>query len=298
MADLDPNDLMIFARIVECGSFTRAAERLGIPKSTLSRRLLVLEEHLGERLLVRTTRKLSVTDFGQAILRHAQQLAAELEATREFVQNRKLEPSGHLRISVPGDFANQTIGPLLAQYVTRYPSTSIDVDVSQRRVDLVGENYDLAVRIGDLPDATMAATRVATLYMEPYASPRYLEQHGAPSHPDELADHNVLHLTQRIGESVPWKLHRGTDRWIGTPPGRISANSPGLLMDAALSDAGIARLARHLARPKVVSHELVRVLPEWSMPGIPVWVVFPGRRLLPTRTQLFIEALKQGLDVS
>jgi DNA-binding transcriptional LysR family regulator len=298
MAELDPNDLMIFARVVEGGSFTRAADRLGIPKSTLSRRLLALEEQLGERLLVRTTRKLSVTDFGQAILQHAQHLVAELEATLDFVHNRTLEPSGHLRISVPGDFANQTIGPMLAQYVTRYPATSIDVDVSQRRVDLVGENYDLAVRIGDLPDAALAATRVATLHMELYASPQYLEQRGAPSHPDELASHNVLHLTQRIGEPPPWKLRSGSEEWLGTPSGRISANSPGLLMDIALLGVGIARLARHLARPKVASHQLVRVLEDWSMPEIPVWVVFPGRRLIPTRTQLFVEALKQGLDVS
>lgn len=296
LTDLDPSDLILFARVVEDGSFTRAADRLGMPKSTASRRLLDLETRLGERLLVRTTRKLAVTEFGRAVLRHAQQVAAEVQATVEFVQHRKAEPGGRLRISIPGDFGDRVLGPLLAGFVTEYPAVSIEAHVSQRRVDLVAEGYDLAIRIGDLPsDALLTASRVASLAVGLYASLDYLARRPAPAVPDDLTGHEGLQLTRPSGEPAPWTLTRGGQEWRGAPPSRISANSPELLLDLALSGAGIARLASHLVRPKLETGELVHVLPDWTLTPVPVWVIFPGRRLMATRTQLFIDALKEAL---
>lgn len=296
LTDLDPSDLILFARVVEDGSFTRAADRLGMPKSTASRRVLDLEARLGERLLVRTTRKLAVTEFGRAVLRHAQQVAAEVQAAVEFVQHRRAEPGGRLRISIPGDFGDRVLGPLLVGFVTKHPAVSIEAHVSQRRVDLVAEGYDLAIRIGDLPgDALLTASRVASLAMGLYASPDYLARRPAPAAPDDLTGHEGLRLTRRDGEAAPWTLTRGGQEWRGAPPSRISANSPGLLLDVALSGAGIARLAAHLVQPKLEAGELVHVLPDWTLAPVPVWVTFPGRRLMATRTQLFIDALKNAL---
>ena len=289
---LDPNDLLLFARVVEEGSFSRAAERMEMPKSTLSRRLTGLESQLGERLLLRTTRKLTVTDFGHSVLLHAQQVTSEVEAALALAQHRQLEPSGRLRVSMPADFANDVLGPLLAEFVARYPAISLELDLSPRRVDLIGENFDLAVRIGDLPDdASLAARRLAVFSVGLYASPDYIARRGVPSEPEALMEHDALRLLARNGEPTPWLLSRAEMRWEGTPPGRASANSPELLVRLARSGAGITMLSDHFAEPYVRSGELVQVLADWSLPAVPAWAVFPGRRLMPTRTRVFLDAM-------
>lgn len=292
---LEPNDLLLFARVVEEGSFSRAAERMDIPKSTLSRRLSLLESQLGERLLLRTTRKLTLTDFGRAVLAHAQQVTAEVEAAVYLSQHRQVQPSGRLRISMPGDFANEAIIEMLAAFIRRYPAIVLDIDISPRRVDLIGENFDLAIRVGDLPDdASLAARRIAAYSHGLYATPGYLKRRGIPSEPEALMEHDALQLMARNGEPVSWRLMRDGMRWEGRPPGRAVANAPGLLLRLALSDGGIAMLADHDAEPHVRSGALVQVLEDWSLPSMTAWAVFPGRRLMPARTRAFLDALEEG----
>lgn len=292
---LEPNDLLLFARVVEEGSFSRAAERMDIPKSTLSRRLSLLESQLGERLLLRTTRKLTLTDFGRAVLAHAQQVTAEVEAAMHLSQHRQTQPSGHLRISMPGDFANEAIIEMIAAFIRRYPAIVLDIDISPRRVDLIGENFDLAIRVGDLPDdASLAARRIATYSHSLYATPGYLKRRGIPSEPEALMEHDALQLMARNGDPVSWRLTRDGMQWEGRPPGRAVANAPGLLLRLALSDGGITLLADHDAEPYVRSGALVQVLEDWSLPSMTVWAVFPGRRLMPARTRVFLDALEEG----
>lgn len=295
--NIDPNDLLLFARVVDEGSFSRAAERLDVPKSTLSRRLSMLEAQLGERLMLRTTRKLTVTDFGQAVLTHAHQVTAEVESAMALTQHRQARPSGRLRISMPGDLANDVIGTMLAEFVVKYPAISLDVDISPRRVDLIGENFDLAIRMGDLPDdASLAARRIAIFTTGLYASPDYLKRRGMPSEPEALMEHDALHLMARNGEPMPWRLSRDKMQWDGTPPGRAAANSPGLLLRLALSGTGIAVLSDHYVEPHVRAGELVPVLEDWKLPSVAAWAVFPGRRLMPARTRVFLDALQEGFD--
>lgn len=290
---LEPNDLLLFARVVDEGSFSRAAEYLKMPKSTLSRRMAALESQLGERLLLRTTRKLTVTDFGNAVLSHAHQVTAEVEAALALTQHRQVEPSGRLRISMPGDFANNVLGSLMAEFIAKYPAISLEVDISPRRVDLIGENFDLAIRMGDLPDdAFLVARRLAVLSVGMYASPNYLKRRGVPPEPEALMEHDALHLLARNGEPVPWLLKRAEERWHGIPPGRATANSPALLIHLALSGIGITVMADHFAEPHIRSGELIRVLEDWDLPPVTAWVVFPGRRLMPTRTRVFLDALE------
>jgi DNA-binding transcriptional LysR family regulator len=294
---LDPNDLLLFARVVEDASFSRAADRFGIPKSTLSRRITQLESQLGERLLLRTTRKLTLTDFGRAVLSHAQQVAAEVEAATAIGQHRQAEPAGRLRISIPGDFATDVLSPLLADFIANHPAISLEVDISPRRVDLIGENFDLAIRMGDLQDdASLAARRIAIMTTGLYAAPKYLKQHGTPSEPEALMEHDALHLLGRTGEPARWLLSRDNIRWEGAPPARATANSPGLLLRLALAGAGIAMLSDHFVASQVQSGALVRVLEDWDSPGVPAWAVFPGRRLMPARTRVFLDALTQSFD--
>jgi len=291
--DLQPNDLLLFARVVDEGSFSRAAERMGMPKSTLSRRLTALESQLGERLLLRTTRKLTVTDFGHSVLLHAQQVTSEVEATVALAQYRQVEPSGRLRVSMPSDFANEVLGPMLAEFVAKYPAVALELDLSPRRVDLIGENFDLAIRMGALADdASLAARRLAVFSMGLYGSPGYLSKCGVPSEPEALMEHDALRLLARNGEPAPWRLSRTEMRWEGIPPGRATANSPELLLRLARSGAGIAMLSDHIAEPYVRSDELVQVLADWELPAVTAWAVFPGRRLMPARTRVFLDAMQ------
>jgi len=291
--DLEPNDLLLFARVVDEGSFSRAADRMGMPKSTLSRRVSALETQLGERLLLRTTRKLTVTDFGSSVLLHAQQVTSEVEAALALAQHRQVEPSGRLRVSMPADFANEVLGPMLAQFVVNYPAISLELDLSPRRVDLIGENFDVAIRMGDLPDdASLVARRLAVFSVGLYASPGYLARRGQPSEPEALMEHDTLRLLARNGEPAPWQLSRGEMHWLGTPPGRATANSPDLLLRLARAGVGITALSDHFAESHVRSGELIQVLADWDLPAVAAWAVFPGRRLMPTRTRVFLDAMQ------
>ncbi len=298
MTSIEPNDLLLFARVVEDGSFSRAGERLGLPKSTVSRRVAGLEAQLGERLMLRTTRKLTLTDFGHSVLEHARQVVSEVEAAAELAQHRQAEPSGRLRLSIPGDFANVVLGQLMTDFTAAYPAISLQVDVSPRRVDLIGENFDLAIRMGQLDDdANLAARRLAVFSAGLYASPAYLQQRGIPREPADLMAHAALQLTTQQRQPWPWLLTRQHEVWQDTPPSRATANSPELLIRLARSGAGITAVADHFAEPYVLSGELMPVLVDWYPPPAEAWAVFPGRRLMPARTRVFLDALEAEFSV-
>jgi DNA-binding transcriptional LysR family regulator len=290
--NLEPNDLLLFARVVDEGSFSRAALRLGLPKSTVSRRVAALEAQLGERLLLRTTRKLTVTDFGVAVLEHAHHVVEDVAAAASLAQNRQLKPSGRLRVTMPSDMANLVLAPLLAEFVLKHPAITLEVDLSARFVDLIGENFDIAIRMGELrDDASLAARRVAAFTGSLYAAPAYLARRGTPSEPEALMEHDALRILARTGDPMPWLLVRGDTRWEGIPPGRATANSPEVLMRMALAGAGIAVVHDYFALPYLQRGELVQVLPDWHTPPVAAWAVFPGRRLMPARTRVFLDAL-------
>ncbi|WP_210736004.1 LysR family transcriptional regulator [Massilia sp. Mn16-1_5] len=294
--EVEPNDLLLFARIVEAGSFSAAATRVNLPKSTVSRRISLLEARLGERLLQRTTRKLMVTEFGASLLEHARKVVEESEAAGALAQHRQAEPSGRLRISLPADFANLGMSAMIGRFLERYPAVSVELDLSPRRVDLVAENFDIAIRMGDLPDdASLAARRVTLQRFGLYASPCYTAVRGLPEHPDDLLGHDLLCLLSRGGGPVTWVLSRGKVRWDRELPARLTANSPDLLARIACSGAGIAASSELFALPLVKKGELVRVLPEWDLPAATGWAVFPGRRLMPAKTRAFLDMMDAAL---
>jgi DNA-binding transcriptional LysR family regulator len=295
--DIEPNDLLLFARIVEAGSFSQAAQRVDLPKSTVSRRIALLEARLGERLLQRTTRKLAVTDFGAGLLEHARKVADEVEAAGALVQHRQLEPSGRLRISMPADLANIGLNDVIARFLVRYPAVTLELDLSPRRVDLVAENFDIAIRMGDLPDdSSLNARRVVLERFGLYAAPSYIAQRGLPEHPDDLLQHDLLCILSRGGGAVPWILTRGKVRWERELPARLTANSPDLLARIACSGAGIAASSDLFARPHLRKGELVRVLPEWELPLSTGWAVFLGRRLMAAKTRAFLDMMEEMCD--
>ena len=294
---LDANDLILFAHIMDAGSFSRAAERTGLPKSTLSRRITALETKFGERLLIRSTRRLVITEFGERILDHARRLLEETEAASAMALNRQGIPRGVLRVSLPPDFAEFDLTPFLIQFAASYPEIHLELDLSPRRVDLLAERFDLAVRVASrLPDdSTLVARKLCELRSGLYASPAYLARYGTPDQPSDLQGHVCLRLISHNGEAMPWRLSRNEEQWEGMPDGPLAANSPGLQRDLATHGMGIVGLDERLAQKWIEQGLLERVLPDWSLPTVTVWCVTPGRRLLPARTLAFIEMLRSVL---
>lgn len=294
---LDANDLILFAHIMEAGSFSKAAERTGLPKSTLSRRITALEAKLGERLLTRSTRRLAITEFGERILDHAKRLLEETEAASAMALHRQGTPRGVLRVSMPPDFRELDLTPLLLQYASSYPEVRLELDLSPRRVDLLAERFDLAVRAASrLPDdGTLVARKLCEMSNGLYASPAYLKRYGIPASPPELLDHIGLRLIGGNGEALPWRLARGNETWEGLPNGPLAVNSPGLQRDLAAHGMGIVALDERFAEKMVEQGLLQRVLPEWCLPTVTLWCVTPGRRLMPARTTAFIELLREAL---
>jgi len=297
--NLDADDLVLFARVAEAGSFSRASERCGLPKATVSRRIAALEAKLGERLMTRTTRRLAITEFGERILEHARRLLDETEAANALAQHRQATPQGTLRVSLPPGFLDELdLVPFLIEFAERHPEVRLELDISPRRVDLIAERFDLAVRVAArLPDdATLVARRMIELEDGLYASPAYLARRGRPAAPEDLAAHTALRLIASDGEPQPWRLARGGRRWEGLPPAQIAVNSIGLVCTLATHAMGIAGLHERAAGALVAKGLLERVLPGWCLPTMTVWCVMPGRRLLPARTRAFVAMLGTALS--
>lgn len=294
----DADDLLLFARVMETGSFSRAAERVHWPKSTVSRRIAALEMRLGEKLLQRSTRKLALTDFGAGVLEHARALAAEVDGALALALHRQSKPSGRLRVSMPADFAEKVAAGMLAEFALNYPEVQLELDLTPRRVDLIGEGFDIAIRMGALDqDSQLAARRLATTHWGLYASPAYLARAGEPLLPQALESMHGLMLLARTGEAVPWTLSRdGAEPVVVRPAQRTLVNAPSVLAQLAESGVGIAGIDRLLVSDALRLGRLQRLLPDWRLPGSVCWAVFPERRLMPLRTRVFLEAMSAMLE--
>jgi len=291
------NDLILFAHVIDAGSFTRASDLTGLPKSTLSRRISELEDELGERLMQRSTRRLVLTDFGESILEYARRLGDETEAVTALAQHRQVTPHGTLRVSLPPEFRELSIVEVVTRFSRQYPNVRLELDLSSRRVDLIAERFDVAVRAAtQLPDdSSLVARRVSTLHNSLYASPDYLKRHGVPKTPADLLEHTGLVLVTSGGDQQQWRLTRGNERWEGVPQNVLSANSLGLQQELAIQGLGIVGLSERFAQPQVEAGKLDQVLPGWQLPETVVWCVTAGRRLLPQRTLAFIELFREML---
>ena len=297
----DADDLLLFARVMEAGSFSRAAERVRWPKSTVSRRIAALEGRLGEKLLQRSTRRLALTDFGAGVLEHARVIASEVDGALALALHRQQRPSGRLRVTMPADFA-QVLAGVLAGFVQAHPEVNLELDLTPRRVDLIGEGFDLAIRMGDLgEDSQLAARKLGSSDKGLYASPAYLNSVGEPLLPQALESMHGLLILGRTGEPLAWQLSRG-DETLGTlethralPQQRTLANTLSMLVQLAEAGVGIAGIDDLFARDGLASGRLQRVLRDWRLPPTACWAVFPERRLMPLRTRVFLEALAAHL---
>lgn len=295
---ISADDYILFVAIVEQGNLVRAAEHMGIPKATVSRRLSNLEAGLGQRLLLRTTRRLTLTDFGQEFLDHCRRVAEEVAATQDFVRSQEMQPRGRLRVSMPGDYAKHRLSGAIATFIAGHPEIQLDLDLSARRVDLIGERFDLAIRMGALEsDSALVARKIDEQGFGLYASPIYLALCPTPQHPDELENHAAVRLLTARGSAAPWKLVNGKENWEGVPPGRLTLNSPDMIQQLLLDGAGIGALPDSFVEEDLRLKRLVRVLPKWCLSSVPAWAVLPMRRYLPAKTRAFLAHIEQFLKV-
>lgn len=286
------NDMALFVEVAKARSFRRAAEVIGMPNSTLSRRISGLEQAIGLRLLHRTTRRIELTEAGQLYYERCRRIVDEARLAHEQLGEMLAQPSGLLRASLPVDLATGMLAPLIAEFARRYPGISFEFDLTPRRVDLVAEPFDVAIRMGESPSSNLIARKLALLSRYLYASPRYLDRAGEPTLPAELSQHDCLRL--RTAEAERWTLQRGDETAEVAVGGRFLLNSVGMLRRLAILDLGIAVLTEEFVADDLAEGRLRRVLPQWQATPIPVYAI-TETRLLPAKTQRFIEFLRERL---
>lgn len=286
------NDMALFVEVVKAKSFRRAAEANHMPNSTVSRRISALEKAIGLRLLHRTTRKIELTEAGQIYFERSKRIVDEARLAHEQLGEMLAQPSGVLRASLPVDFANIFLLPLIIEFGQRYPGISFEFDLTPRRVDLVTDPFDVAIRMGEPPSSNLIARQLARLPRGLYASPGYLAQPGKPKQPADLAQHECLRAYAPRADT--WTLHRGTESLEIEVGGRFRVNSVGMLQRLAVHGQGIALLSEAIVAEDVAAGRLERVLPRWQGPPVSVYVI-TETRLLPAKTQRFIEFLREHL---
>lgn len=292
---VDVNDMLIFAQVAESGGFTAASKVLDIPKSTVSRRVSELEETLGVRLLQRTTRTLSLTDVGRAYAERCQALRLEIEDANEVALSSGRTPRGRLRVTAPIEIGRRYVAPCLAEFAMRYPEVAVEIDLSDVARDLVGEGWDLAVRVGELADSTLIARKLGPTQQFLCAAPRYLEGRDPLGRPSDLADHDTLVMTAGIGGFV-WKFESGDEIIEISVAPRAEANDFEAVSRMAVAGLGIARLPAWVAWEHLRSGALVPLLTEYRPVDLGVYVVYPSRRNPSAKLQLFLELLNERLS--
>ncbi len=284
------NDMALFVEVVKAKGFRAAAEATGTPNSTLSRRIQELEKGIGLRLLHRTTRKIELTEAGQIYFERCKRIVDEARLAHEQLGEMLAEPSGVLRASLPVDFAASYLAPLIAEFAALYPKLSFEFDLTPRRVDLVSEPFDLAVRVGESEDSQLIARSLVSLTSRLYAAPAYLEKRAAPTHPSELAEHQCLN----IHKSGTWRLQKDGQAESIKVSGRFAMNSVSMIRRMATLGAGVLLVPPLIVEADVRDGSLVPVLSEWR--GAPMTIyAMTETRLLPAKTQRFIEFLQDRL---
>jgi DNA-binding transcriptional LysR family regulator len=286
---MDLNELVVFVRVVQAGSVRGAAELLGMPKSTVSRKLIELEARLEARLLQRTTRKLALTDVGRMYFDHGVRIVTEVENAERAVRSQHETPRGLLRVTAPLNLA--MLGPIIGQYLARYPEVRIELSANARVVDLIEERFDVGIRMGKLEDSSLVAKVLGVLDAIVVATPSYLKQRGRPKSPADLKKHDCL----LFGRSRTITLTRdGQTEQVEVNPRLLVTDMD--VLDAALrQDLGVAVMPAVLCERALRSGRLERVLARWSPPSTAMHIVYPSTRHLSPTVRSFIDHMEQNV---
>ena len=286
---MDLDDLGSFVEVVESGGFNRAARRLGVSKSIVSRRIARLEAELGTRLVSRTTRGISPTEAGLELKTRGERILAELEEAREAVAQQSGGVVGRLRLSAPLSFGVRHVVPVLAEMAQRHPRLEMDVSYSDRLVDLIGERFDAAIRIGTLEDSSLVARRIAAVRSVLVASPDYLARRGRPRSPDDLAGHDCLIYTGRI--VAEWQFRAGKRPISIRPQGRLWSDSGEAILQWAIAGLGIADGPSFLVSDAIASGTLEPLLLDYATSDYGIYVVRPPGAYVPGKVRVLIDTL-------
>jgi len=281
-----------FARVVETGSFTKAADTLHVSKTSVTQLVQQLEARLRVRLLNRTTRKVNVTADGAAYYERVIRLLADLDDAETSLSSASALPRGRLRVDVPSPFARLILMPALPAFHARYPDIQLDMGVSDRTVDLIGENVDCVVRGGELTDQSLMARHVGDLQLGVYAAPSYLERAGTPSHPRDLQDthHRIVgFLWARTGKVFPYAMHCDGERINVLGRYVLSVDDGNAYLAAGLAGMGVLWLPDYMATEHAGRGELIRLFENWQLDPMPMYIAFPPNRHVSTKLRVFIE---------
>ncbi|MFM8900214.1 MAG: LysR family transcriptional regulator [Burkholderiales bacterium] len=281
-----------FVAVATKGSLTASAMTEGVAPAVIGRRIDALEERLGVKLLVRTTRKITLTHEGSAFLEDCQRLLADLSNAEASVSAGGLKASGYLRVTAPAGFGRRHVAPLVPKFLALHPDVHISLNLSDRVVDIVNEGFDCAVRVGDLPDSSLVSVRLADNRRLCVAAPSYLQRAGTPKHPQELMRHECLTLSSEASQTRGWAFEiDGTVTHL-RPSGRLNCSDGQVLHDWCVAGLGIAWRSTWEVEREVKAGLLVSVLDEFSAPANGIYAVFPQRKHLPLRVRLWIDFLK------
>ncbi|HEY4075078.1 MAG TPA: LysR family transcriptional regulator [Herbaspirillum sp.] len=284
--------IRVFARVVEAGTFTKAADSLQMPNATVTKLIQSLEAHLGVKLLQRTTRRVSVTPDGAAYYDKTMRLLKELSAIDAGFGVAQGRPRGHLRIDTGGSLATLIIVPALSEFLRRYPEIQIDLGVSDRHVDLISDNVDCVIRGGLLSDMSLIARQIGKAPWVTCATPAYLQKHGVPTHPDELDSegHRVVrYLSARTGRVMPMCFAKGTEKIEISGKYAVGVNESNAHFAAGAAGLGIIHTFAYTARAHIERGELIEILQDWQPAPYPFYVVYPPNRHLSNRLRVFID---------
>ncbi|AHI29453.1 LysR family transcriptional regulator [Marinobacter similis] len=282
-----------FVAVAETESFTQAARRLGVSTAQVSRQVSALETRLATRLFYRTTRRVSVTEAGRIYYQQCRQVLDALDDAERSITNLQLSPRGKLRLTAPITYGEKRIAPLVNEFVVKYPELDVEMNLTNQKLDLVGEGYDLAVRLGKLEDSSMMARRLASRTLYVCASPQYLSAHGAPQELAELAQHNCLQ-----GNLDYWRFQeQGQPRNVRIS-GNIRCDSGRALLDAALKGIGIVQLPDYYVQTALDTGQLLPLLTNYREDDDGIWAVYPQTRHLSPKVRMLLDFLVESLGTS
>lgn len=287
------SDMVVFVKVVETGSFSEAARQLGNTPSAVSRSIARLEKGLGTRVLQRTTRKLRLSDSGQAIYEHARDMLACAQAAMEISGQFQTEPEGLIRLSVPKAVGHFLIHPHMLDFLTAYPKVNVVMSLDDRYTDLIDDQLDLAIRITDQPPPGLMGRHLSDIRHGLYASPDYVAAHPLPTHPQQLREHSCIYLGEAPSDSR-WRFSKGGKVLNVTVSGRYAANHTGVRLDAVERGLGIGSLPRFVAKGAEQQGRIVRVLPDWEFRTQycgALWALYPPTRHLPPKLRAMVEFL-------
>ncbi|WP_233809583.1 LysR family transcriptional regulator [Paraburkholderia sp. HP33-1] len=295
MDTVDPKSLLVFAKVVECGGISAAGRLLSMPKATISRAISGLETSLGTRLLERSSRKMRLTESGETIFGHCQRIAEEIEEAKAAIGSMQSATRGHLRVASPLTFGRSLLSPILPRFLSQHPALRVEVELTNRRVDPIEENFDFVIRLGPLADTSLVAKQLGMIHFVPCASAQYLQSHGVPKQPLDLTRHSVIDIFDTEGKHH-WTFTRAGQRIEVEVSPRFDANDPIVRRDAALSGIGVALLPWFLVEEEVRTGQLQVVLPQWrSTRTNGIYALYPNRRSLSLKSRAFLAFLEEEI---